>query len=126
MSFNHDGEQYMKFFPGEINIKKDLYTESISRDFQPEDPERHLLVLKYGPHWHKYERLDDNYKMVLVPVADMQPVNAPVSSNKPITEEQDDNDISELTIRDLAAILWKEEISSKDWLNKEISKLKTK
>ena len=118
-------ELYLSFFPSELKRGYDIYTEFVSREYEPEDQERTLWKWRFNPHWEEeYEATKDLQPRYLIPVSELIKVNAP---KKPVATQADffeggfdgldDSPISELTIRDLAAILLREPVSKKTWLN---------
>ena len=130
-------------FPSEIRLKKDLYSEKVSKSFDPEDEFRTLYVLKFN------EGINEKYpikmfgedKVLLVPIRDFEEVKVPDRPVKEYFKEPKEtkketvkkpkkssvkvtNDAmyKDLTIKDYCAIKWKKPISDKDWLNNLIKK----
>lgn len=120
-------ELIVSFFPSELKRGCDIYTEFVNREYEFEDQERPLWKWRYNPHWEdEYERTDDIQERHLIPVKELIKVTVPKKSElikqKDIFEEgfdigDDDAPFSELTIRDLAALLLREPVSKKEWLN---------
>lgn len=131
-------EVSVSFFASELKNEKDIYTEFVSREFISEDPDRVLWKWKYNPHWQEeYATSDDpipSSKLYYIPVSELiviarkgvvkdekiseKKADGPLSSMlKKVTDEP----FSNMTIKDFAAIVWKEEVSDKEWLNKLIS-----
>jgi hypothetical protein len=114
-------EKVLSFFPSELKKGYDIYTEFVSRDYEAEDAERTLWKWSYNPHWEEeYEATPDAQPRHLVPVRELVKVTAPISSKNSLdlfSETQLDCPLSEMTVRDLAAILLKKPVSNKDWLN---------
>jgi hypothetical protein len=129
MSYRPKGkdELYVSFFPSELKRGYDIYTEFVSREYEAEDPERTLWKWRFNPHWEdEYECTNDVQPRYLLPVKELIKVTAPkkteVAQQKDIFEEgfltgDDDAPISDMTIRDLLAILSKSPVSKKEWLN---------
>jgi hypothetical protein len=125
-------ELYVSFFPSELGKGDDIYTEFINRDYNPEDSNRTLWVLKYNPHWREeYEPTQVNdlsTARYLVPVSELTKVNLPKKQEedeadpfKSLIDFVDDCPISQMTVRDFATIMLGKPISHKPWLNKLIT-----
>lgn len=125
-------ELHISLFPSELRKGTDVYTEFVAGDTEPQDPNRTLWRLYFNPHWEEeYDTTtpsDDPKMRYLIPVSELVKVTAPskfnASANLKVTEFddfsnllQDDAPMSEMTIKDLAAILLKKPISNKKWLN---------
>jgi hypothetical protein len=112
-------EKVLSFFPSELRKGYDIYTEFVSRDYESEDAERTLWKWSYNPHWEEeYEKTADNQPRYLIPVRELIKVNIPTKSSPDVFNNIfEDAPISEMTIRDLAAILLKKPVSEKKWLN---------
>lgn len=118
------------FFPSEMQKGVDFFTEFVDKNLQPEDPERKLYLWKYNQFWEsEYEQINNGtYTWSMVPVSELYMINLKdISSTnelnlKPATSVFDTYDVpvSEMTIRDLAAILLKKPCSNKPFLNKII------
>lgn len=129
MSYRPKGkdELYVSFFPSELKRGYDIYTEFVSREYEAEDPERTLWKWRFNPHWEEeYEATSEVQPRYLIPVSELIKVTAPKKvenvQQKDIFEEgfltdEDDAPISDMTIRDLLAILSKSPVSNKEWLN---------
>lgn len=120
------------FFPSEMKRGVDFFTEFVDKNLQPEDPERKLYLWKYNQFWEtEYEQIDNgNYTWAMVPVSELYVID--LNAGKKVTSEFElttkasvsidgDAPISELTIKDLAAILLNKPCSDKPFLNKLIS-----
>jgi hypothetical protein len=119
-------ELHLSFFPSELKRGFDIYTEFVSREYEPEDQERTLWKWRFNPHWEEeYECTKDLQPRYLIPVSELIKVNAPKKATPAQGDffdgsfnlTDDDAPLSELTIRDLAAILLREPVSKKEWLN---------
>ena len=118
------------FFPSEMKRGADFFTEFVDKNLQPEDPERKLYLWKYNQFWEtEYEQVDNGtYVWVMVPVSELYVVDIKdkVTTNefeltaKALISMDNDAPISELTIKDLAAILLNKPCSDKPFLNKLI------
>jgi hypothetical protein len=139
-------ELYCGFFPSEMEKETDVYLEFASSKYDPEDPERNLYVWKFNPHYEtEYEKTAPGANGVvryLVPVAELRKINkAELLSDK--TSEQNaespkniadisinigdpelDCPMNAMTVRDLAAILLRQPVSQKKWLNDIINQTK--
>jgi len=134
-------EHFISFFPSELNRNEDIYTEFVSYDLVSEDTERTLYKLKVNPFYdEEYEKTDDANFRYLVPVKELEKIvisnpdaefselDDLITLKKPETkietnvyDELTDIPLSEISVRDFAAIMLKKPISNKDWLNKLIT-----
>lgn len=125
-------EKVLAFFKNELAGGKDIYTEFVSRDVESEDPDRVLYLWKWNPHFEHEYHVQESEGMISerywIPVAELIPIERVdviqkktkirTSSQTALFEEiKDDEPISELTIRDKAAIEWRLPVSNKEWLN---------
>lgn len=126
-------ELHVGFFPSEMKKGKDIYTEFTSIDLDPEDPERMLYKWRYNPHYEEeYEKTEpaaNGHFRYLVPISELVKIEFDVQDNtetgvfpnfEEIMDPDLDSPISQLTIRDVAAILLKKPVSHKAWLNEII------
>lgn len=146
---NGKEELHVAFFENELNHGADTYTEFADRDYMLQNPDkRELYKLRYNPHYAtEYERLpaatEGNNDRFLVPISELILIKSssqqaeitfeePELDDSALKTEQDfglpnpstDSPFSQMTIRDVAAILWKRPVSQKDWLNKLIKETK--
>jgi len=118
-------EYYMAFFPSEFRKCEDIYTEFVSAKCDSEDETRTLWKWRFNPHWEEeYEYIDAAPARYLVPVSELVKVNSPVTqkishqlSIDDMMVTNEDGPITDLTIRDLIAILHRTPVSNKTWLN---------
>jgi hypothetical protein len=118
-------EMHLSFFPSELKRGFDIYTEFASREYEPEDQERTLWKWRFNPHWEEeYEATPDLQVRYLIPVSELIKVTAPKKTEvvqgdmfANLDLGIDDAPFNELTIRDLAALLLREPVSKKEWLN---------
>jgi len=118
-------EHHIGLFESELRKNEDIYTEFIDKDYNSEDPARILYKLKHNPHWEEeFEKVKDEkkgYTRYLVPIAELIKIDrgsvVPNPDNFEILDPNLDAPISQMTIRDLAAILTRKPISLKEWLN---------
>jgi len=123
--------KHISFFISELKAEKDIYTEFVSREYISEDPTRTLYRWNYNPSWAEdYDSVkskDGIIERYLVPVSELI-VIPHVVPTKDIILELDNPDvdmpIDQITIRDLFAVLHKEPVSQKSWLNDIITKTK--
>jgi hypothetical protein len=121
-------EQHIGFFLSELKKGKDIYTEFTSIDLDPEDPTRTLYKWRFNPHYEEeYEKTEpaaNGHFRYLVPVSELIKIEmeqAVEVSEFPDFDEIMDPDLdaplSQITMRDLAAIMLKKPVSNKKWLN---------
>lgn len=123
-------EVHIGFFPSELTKAVDIFTEFVNKDLQPEDKTRQLYMWKYNPYWeNEYPQVNNgSYTWCMVPVSELYKVSdLTAGTSLSVTNdfeiaELNDAPISELSIRDLAAILLKKPVSNKKFLNDIISK----
>jgi len=138
-------EKHVAFFASEINKGQDVYLEFCDINDSPEDPERKLYRWRFNPHFEtEYEKTEPNavtgHCRYLIPIEELSVIriNTPeqpkMLSTKStpeqpqlslgLTEPSIDAPVSEMTIRDLAAILLKKPVSDRTWLNEIIKSKK--
>lgn len=119
-------EPHISFFVSEIRRGADIYTEFVGSSCDSEDPNRTLWKWNYNPHWKEEydttEGLDNGPLRYLIPVSELVKVELIENFNmesESLLNDFDLNDlpISEMTLRDFAAIIWKQPVSTKPWLN---------
>jgi len=124
------------FFPSELKRGVDIYTEFTSIDLEPEDPKRTLYKLRHNPHYaDEYEATEPNaqgHVRYLVPVDELIKIEIKQEDPLPntgvfpnfddIMDPNMDAPLNSMTIRDLAAIMLREPVSQKQWLNELIKK----
>lgn len=142
MSYLDKGKKVISFFQSEISKGQDIFVEFTNRFNVPEFPDRTLYRWRFNPHFEEeYEKTAeedptkvrylipiDELKVVksytpaaiIKPVAVIQPIETDFEFSLPDPEK--DPLISELTIKDLAAILLQKPVSNKEWLNNIIKK----
>jgi hypothetical protein len=122
---------HLGFFASELSRGVDFFTEFVNKDLSPEDPERKLYLWKYNAYWQEeyQEAQSGSYTFIMIPVSELYVVDIPdkkvgmkAPTNDFVISDLNDAPISDLTIRDLAAILLKKPISNKEFLNEIISK----
>ena len=139
MAYSEDGEKVISFFPSEIRGGKDIYTEFVSRDYTPEDPDRILYKWDFNPDYGtEYKKSaphpatgDCRYLIPVEELINVAKLHVKKQERKPDNTAQasmefdalpdaDDLPLSEMTMRDRIAIEWKKPVSRKPWLNKLI------
>lgn len=125
---------HIGFFPNELQKGQDIYTEFVSMDLIPEDPERTLYKLIHNPHFEEEYELatskSSSYERYLIPVSELIKIEFPKISTEDTQsgfpdfdmDVEGDEPLARMTIKDLAAILLKKPVSDKKWLNKIIEK----
>jgi hypothetical protein len=127
------GETHIGFFQSEVKKGKDIYTEFTSIDLDPEDPKRTLYKWRFNPHFdEEYERTDpgaNGHFRYLVPVSELMKIELEAQelaqpslfpSFDAIIDPDMDAPLSNVTLRDLAAIILQKPVSQKQWLNEII------
>ena len=131
MSYLDKGKKVISFFHSEISKGQDVFVEFTNRYNVPEFPDRTLYRWRFNPHFEEeYEKTaeeDPTKVRYLIPIDELKVVKSysPAAVIKPAETEfefslpnpEKDPLISELTIRDLAAILLQKPVSNKEWLN---------
>lgn len=130
-------EHHIGFFPSEVRKGRDIYTEFTSIDLDPEDANRTLYKWRYNPHYEeeydKTEIVGNNQFRYLVPVSELVKIEFDPEEKEPeqlalfpnfdqIMDPDADSPISQMTVRDLAAIMLNKPVSHKQWLNDIILK----
>ncbi|HEY9658683.1 MAG TPA: hypothetical protein V6C65_09545 [Allocoleopsis sp.] len=124
-------EIHIAFFESEISKGHDVFVEFASKDNIPEDPERTLWKWRFNPDFKTaYSQTEPNAKTghvrYLVPVKELIKVSPPPKKEAATTQgsltfdlmDPDmDCKLPDVTLRDIAAILFKKPISQKTWLN---------
>lgn len=122
-------ELYISFFPSQLKKEQDIYTEFVTREYEPETKDRTLYKWKYNKFYdEEYESVDiegSTDKRYLIPVSELEPMSAGTqliefSEFNEIMNPDEDAPLDQITIRDLAAILLKSPVSRKKWLNQII------
>lgn len=115
------------FFRSELEQGKDIYTEKVSQDYDTLDEDRTLYVWKHNSNY-KDELNTKPYGqdvMYYIPFSEFKPIAINKEAQKfDIPNPNDDAPFDEFMIRDLAAILWKEPVSQKAWLNDLVKQVK--
>ena len=133
-------EKHVAFFASEINKGQDVYLEFCDINDTPEDPERKLYRWRFNPHFEsEYEKTEPHattgHCRYLIPIEELTVIKmntpeppkmlstkTPEKKSEPqltlgLNTDVTDAPVSEMTIRDLAAILLKKPVSERVWLN---------
>jgi hypothetical protein len=122
-------------FPSELKKETDIYTEFVSKEYEPEDPDRSLYKWSYNPYWEsEYEKTEINTSgqfRYLIPIAELEKIERPVSeleidkkSGKIVIKKSLEKLlIKDLNVLDLLTILYKKPLSSNSDLNDLITKI---
>lgn len=134
-------DRIIALFPSEIMGGEDIYTEFVSKQNVPEDPERTLWKWPFNPEFEtEYEKSDPHpatgHRRYLIPIDELidvatlhreEPVQTTLTLIEPVTENGklvDDAPLSEMTMRDEIAIRWELPVSNKEWLNELVREKK--
>ena len=110
-------EVYVSFFTEELKKGKDIYTEMVSRELESEDQTRTLYKWVYNELWPtQYEKTVSTPIRYLIPKRELEVVS--IEDSTDCLDE--DCGMSEMSIRDFAAIIWSRPVASKSWLNELI------
>lgn len=122
--FTNNSAHVIGVFPSEFKKAGGLYFEFVDKELSPVDPERKVWKLNPVENYeHTYMLLQSG--SYAVPIDELEEVVVK-RVHQPLPEfnlssispgEKTDDHFSKMTIRDLAAILWQEPVSDKDWLN---------
>tara|TARA_R100001015_G_C4612854_1_gene168445 strand:+ start:422 stop:979 length:558 start_codon:yes stop_codon:yes gene_type:complete len=133
MCYKHEGELIVSFYPSEIEGGVDLYTEFVSRDYEPEDPERRLWKWVYNDSYEtEYPQSEPHPstgdRRFLIPIDELIEVEKKPEVKQqmlfePLPDADADVPFNSMTLRDYAAIQWKVPVSHKKWLNNLINDL---
>jgi hypothetical protein len=113
-------EKHIHMFESELKRGCDIYLEFVSSEFISEDPDRTLFRWTYNNYWQEeYQSLEKNgHTRYFIPLSDLEIV---ARHGKALHIESvahgDDESIKDMTIKDVAAILWQKPVSNKPWLN---------
>jgi hypothetical protein len=132
-----EAEQVVSFFEQDFAKGKDIYTHFVSKGYDSEDPQNRLWKWTYNPYYAtEYKKSDPhpdtgNFRFI-VPVDELELIDDKFFKEDDKLDEFDIEDaipnpnedplIEQMTIRDLAAILLKQPVSRKKWLNEIVTK----
>jgi len=136
-----ESEQVVSFFEQDFKKGQDIYTHFVSKGYDSEDTQNRLWKWTYNPYYAtEYKKSDPHPETgnirYIVPVEELELIDddyiSKITGTKPaqnvefdieeIPNPNEDPLISDMTIRDLAAILLKKPVSRKKWLNEIITK----
>jgi hypothetical protein len=103
----------------------DVFVELVNKNYESLDPKRTLYRFRHNPHFRQeYEMAQPNNERYNIPIDELEIVwKLPEIQAKEIsidTDNLDDSNIAQMTVRDLAAIMLKRPVSAKPWLNELI------
>jgi len=124
-------ELHISLFPSQLLKEKDIYTELINKEYDPDSETRTLYKWRHNKFWsEEYDSVEienSTDRRYLVPLNELIPVEKPQSVIREFesfedifNEEQEDILLSEMTIRDFAAIILRKPVSNKKWINQII------
>lgn len=133
MAYRPYGKQdlHIGFFASELQKGEDIYVEFTSKDLTPEDPARRLYKWMHNPHFaEEYDTTEPTagtgHVRYLVPVDELILIKVQHEEEETndfdLPDANEDLPMDQMTIRDLAAILLKQPVSKKKWLNDLIKK----
>jgi hypothetical protein len=132
-------EQVVSFFEQDFAKGKDIYTHFVSKGYDSEDPKNRLWKWSYNPYYAtEYKKSDPhpdtgNIRFI-VPVDELELIDekyiddvvgidvSKFDIENAIPNPNEDPLIEQMTIRDLAAILLRQPVSRKKWLNEIVNK----
>lgn len=135
-----ESDQVVSFFEQDFKKGQDIYTHFVSKGYDSEDPKNRLWKWTYNPYYAtEYKKSEPHPETgnirYIVPVEELElidddyigKVTGPAASiafdiDQEIPNPNEDPLISDMTIRDLAAILLKKPVSRKKWLNEIVTK----
>lgn len=124
---------HLGFFESELKKPADIYTEFVSIELDPEDPDRNLYKWRYNPHYaEEYEATKPNangHVRYLIPVAELIKIEELQVEESPFPDfdlmnPENDEPFARMTMKDFCAITWKRPLSDKKWLNDLINQQK--
>lgn len=135
-----ESDQVVSFFEQDFKKGQDIYTHFVSKGYDSEDPKNRLWKWTYNPYYAtEYKKSEPHPETgnvrYIVPVEELELIDeeyiakatSPAASiefdiDQEIPNPNEDPLISDMTIRDLAAILLKKPVSRKKWLNEIVTK----
>ena len=134
MCYKYEGELIVSFYPSEIEGKENLYTEFVSREYEPEDPKRRLWKWVYNDNYEEEYIKSEPHpstgdQRFLIPIDELIEVEKIPEIKQeeiifePLPDADADVPFSSMTLRDYMAIKWKLPISHKSWLNNLVNDL---
>lgn len=119
-------------FPSELKHGKDIFTESVSKEYESEDPSRTLYKWPFNPNFEKdYPKKPFGHQadfMCIIPFTELIAIEDHADDD--IAEQfsletedvsMEDQPLSQMTIRDIAAIMTGKPVSCKKWLNQIVT-----
>lgn len=138
-------EEVISCFPSELNNDGGIYVEFTSDQLIPISENRELYYLQHNPFWEEEYAKNTYIEKIqeytyMVPINLLTPVDTAQLKKNPsqiLKENKETNQTSlfdsnflmdfdedlmfnQMSVRDLAAILWQQPVSQREWLNKLI------
>ena len=113
-------------FPSELKHGKDIYTESVNKEYDSEDVNRTLYKWKFNKDYEtSYQKKQFGHSldhMYIIPFSELQVIEEEDEFEKEFKMFDTNNDlpVSEMTMRDLYAMIQNKPVSHKEWLNQLI------
>jgi hypothetical protein len=122
------GDRVIMVFQSEMENQKDLYFEVVTKEYEPIDP-RTLYKWKFNPHYKEeyVERTNSasGSKQYLIPESEIETLGErelfeDAEFEDEIPDPNQDMPMSNMSVRDFAAIMWKTPISKNKMINQLI------
>ena len=113
-------------FPSELKHGRDIYTESVDKEYNSEDETRTLYKWTFNKNYEtQYATKQFGHStdcMYIIPFSELNVVEEEdvFEAEFKMFDTDADAPISEMTMKDLYAMLQNKPVSSKEWLNKLI------
>ena len=124
---------HMGFFKSELDHGEDIFTECISMQMEPEDPNRTMYKIKFNPFFEEEyatsEPMSNGHVRYYIPLNELEVVSnhgrlknsiKPIENDFNLPNADTDLPLDQMTMRDVAALLLKTPVSEKKWLNEII------
>lgn len=123
--FTFEGVKVVGLFNNEFLKPEGFYFELVDSFLHPIDPKRTIYKVSYRENYEDLYQLTPKGTTYAVPLEELEVISLTTADNidleKPKMAKYIDPTLDEhhskLTIRDIAAILWKKPVSNKEWLN---------
>lgn len=116
---------HMGFFKSELEEPRDIFTECVSMQMEPEDPQRTLYRIKHNPFFEEEYATSDpmpnGHVRYYIPLEEMEKVVIEEPEFDFLPDPNTDLPLDQMTMRDVAALLLKAPVSQKEWLNEIIN-----
>lgn len=122
-------ETHMSFFSSALNKGRTVYTEKVNKHSESEDDNRTLYSFPYNEFFEEEypseEKESGNgaYKIYFFPISEMEIIDkSTVPETIELMDPDTDAPVSQLTARDLIAIVKNKPISNNKWINDLITR----